>query len=512
MNEQIKKIKVLDSVNVKTANEIENSIKEIKGVLDVKFNLDDSVITYVLDSWSSDYDVLVAILNLLNDSFSVEGEPYFEESEGLENGEDYVYEKVEDNAEQGEENEDSNYEELDEKQVRKKELKYKFIEVGVSLIILITGLILSAFKKTQEVAEYFYVVAFSVTSYEFIFGTLTSLFKKQFNFANIALLLSVISSLILGSSLGGAVAMIVYVSITTLYELFKLDISEKYEFNFNLEISAKINKVSAVILSAVFVVCLFIAFIIPIFLGNYEDNLLDCARRANEILLIFSLTPSIIYVPVSYALVYKQAIKNGVCLNGENVYLNIANVKKVTFLSQSVFVNESGELKENAHGSVLELYDANVLETVLLSSKTKESTSKLRKELSISASVSSLDENGKNNEVIALKNSLKNSTVLAVGDTLTEANVKLTLSNEKDGFDVVIQDGNLKKIPFTVKLLKRLKSIIIQNLVLTLAVKILISILCGFGIITNLLLAVTPVLVISVLSILNALRNNLEII
>ncbi len=511
MNEQIKKIKVLDSVNGKTVNEIENSIKEIKGVLDVKFDVENGVLSYVLDSWSSDYDVLVAIINLLSDEYQLDSEPYFEEVDVEETGEEYVYKNVEDVAEDTDEG--NSYEEVDEKQVRKKELKYKFIEIGVSLIILITGLILSAFKKTQEVAEYFYVVAFSVASYEFIFGTLSSIFKKQFNFSNIALFLGAISSLILGTSLGGAVVMIVYTTVTTLYELFKLDITEKYEldFNFNLKANSKINKINGIVLGSVFVVCLFIAFILPIILGNFSNNLLECAKRANAILLIFSLTPSIISVPLSYALVYKHALKYGVLVNGEDAYLNVANVKTVAFLGQNVFVTDSGELKENAYGSVLELYDANVLKTVLLSSKPKDSTSKLRKELSISASVSNLDENGKNNEVISLKNSYKGSTVLAVGDTLTDASVTLSLS-EKDGFNVVVKDGSLKKVPFTVKLLKRFKSIIIQNAVLTLIVKALFSILCGFGLITNLVVAVAPVLVISVLSILNALRNNLEII
>ena len=516
MNEQIKKIKVLNTVKESAILNVENSIKEIKGVLDVKFDLENNVLTYVLDYWSSDYDVMVSILNVLSDVYQLEAEPYFEESEGELKGETESV-AIENNeyseeSEEGEESEEDIYEELDENQVKKKELKYKFIEIGLSLICLIVGLILQSFSKTNAFAPYLFVASFSIVGYEFIFNTLASLFKKQFVFHDIALLLAVISSLILQTTLGSAIVMIAYATITTLYELFKLEITKKYEFNFDLTANAKINKINAVILSSVFGVCLVIAFILPIFLGNYSANLLECAKRANAILLVFAITPSIISVPLSYALVYKHALKNGVKINEETAYFNVANVKTVAFLGQKIFIDENGELKESALGSVLELYDASVLETVLLSSKTKESTSQLRKELSISASVSSLDDAGKNNEVIALKNSAKNSTVLAVGDLLTKANVTLALSDINDGFDIVIKDGNLKKVPFTVKLLKRFKSIIIQNVAFTLALKVVISALCGFGLIANLAVAVAPILVLSVLSILNALRNTLEII
>ena len=248
------------------------------------------------------------------------------------------------------------------------------------------------------------------------------------------------------------------------------------------------------------------AFIVPIFLGDYSNNLLVCAEKATAILLVFAVTPSLFYIPLSFALIYAQAVKNGTKIAGEETYKKLANVKKVAFLGQNVFLNDDGSLKENALGSVMELYDAKIEETVLLSKKSKEETSKLRKELSIIKSVSNLSDSQKNDEVIAL-----NGGVLAVGNLKTNASVTLSLS-EKPDFDVCVIDGNLKKIPFVIKLCKRFKSIVIQNAVLSLLTKIVVATLCGFGVITNLAVAVIPIMAVEILTVLNAVRNNLEII
>lgn len=508
MSEQVKKIKIIDAISESLIADIETCVKQIKGVLDAKIDLETYVLNYVIDAWASDYDVMVSIMNVLSDEFKIESEPFFDDSEeDLKPVEEYVYEPEVESEEDGES------EEITETQSKKKEVKLKFIEVGISLICLIVGLILSSIPKTESASPYLYTIAFSLVGYEFIFNTLASIFKKQFDFSAIALLLALLSCLVLGTPLGGAIVMIFYNVTTILLELYKLDFEEKYGYNFNLNATAKLNKVNGVILGSVFVICLLIAFVLPAFLGEYSDNLYDCAKKANAVLLIFSITPSLCYLPLSYALTYKHALKNGVTLNGEEVYKNVAKVKKVAFLGQNVFTNDSGSVNEDALGCVLELYDAGVLETVLLSSKPKESTSKLRKELSITKSVSNLDDNGKISEVEALKNADKKQGVLAVGNLKTNADATLCLSLDENGeFNVSISNGDLKKVPYTVKLLKRFKSIILQNAIVTLIVKIAFSALCAFGVITSLSLLVAPILIVSVLSILNVLRNSMEII
>ena len=503
MNEQIKKIKITSEVDGALIAEIENSIKNIKGVLDAKFDIETSVITYVLDMWASDYDVMVLIMNVLGDNYSVESEPYFEE-DGEEESEEIIY------APSSEETEESEEVEIDEETVKKqdarKEIKFKFIEVGLSLLCVIIGLILNGNSKTSHISPYLYTIAFALSSYDFILSTVLNVIKKKINFGSVTLLIALISSLILAVPLGGALLMIVYTTISTFYELFKFDFVEKHGFDFNLKASAKLNVISGIVYGAVLFICLFIVFIVPIFLGDYSNNLLVCAEKATAILLVFAVTPSLFYIPLSFALIYAQAVKNGTKIAGEETYKKLANVKKVAFLGQSVFLNDDGSLKENALGSVMELYDAKIEETVLLSKKSKEETSKLRKELSIIKSVSNLSDSQKNDEVIAL-----NGGVLAVGNLKTNASVTLSLS-EKPDFDVCVIDGNLKKIPFVIKLCKRFKSIVIQNAVLSLLTKIVVATLCGFGVITNLAVAVIPIIAVEILTVLNAVRNNLEII
>ncbi|MBR5438816.1 MAG: hypothetical protein IKV61_01165 [Clostridia bacterium] len=507
MNEQIKKIKILDAFEEGLVAEIQDSILQINGVVDVKVDVQNSMLTYVLDMWASDYDVMVSIMNLLSDNFKIESEPYFDEDEAVEVSEDIIYAPTAEEIEESEEAQD--YEEVDEKQLKRKELKYKFIEVGLSIACIIVGLILGSIRKTQEAAPYLYVIAFSLASYEFIIDTVLAMVKKQFNFSNIALLIAVLSALIVGLPLSSAVTMLSYLIVYTLYNIYQIDVAEKQglEFDFNVKANAKINKISGIVLAIVFVICLFVVFIVPIFLGDYATNLLDCAKRATSILLIFSISPAFVYVPLCYSLLFKQTEKNAVKISDENVYEKLGSVKKVAFLGQGVFVDETNNLKENALGSVLELYDAGISESVLLSSNTKESNAKLRKELSITQSVSNLSDSEKNDEIKAL-----NGRVLAVGNLKTDASVSLCLKEDVGVFDVAVKDGNLKKIPFIVKLCKRCNAIIRQNAVLTLIVKIAMSVLCGLSIISDLTVGILPVIAISVLTILNALRNNLEAI
>ncbi len=508
MSEQIKKIKLLDDVSKLDVTKVEEAIQQIKGVVDVNFNVAEGIVNYVIDMWASEYDTMVSIINLLNDDFSIDSEPFFDEDEESSNEDEIIYYPVEESDEESLEDEQDL--EVSQTQVQKNEIKYKFIEVGLSLICIIVGLILAGSRKTEHIAPYLYTGALSIAGYEFIFATISQIFKKDFNFINIAILIAIISSIVLGIPLGSAIFMTVKSAVGILYELFKFDASEKFGFDFDLKVGKKIEKSSRILLCAVFGACVVLAFIVPIFLGNYATNLLIYAKRATSILLIFSITPSLLYMPFSYFCVYRHALNKGVNVNNEEAYASLSNATSVAFLEQGVFFSDSSILKDDAVGCVLELYDANILETTLLSSKTKESTAKLRKELAITKSVSNLSDVAKVEEVASIKKSLESGTLVAVGSLKTDANVSVGL---KDGeFDVVIKDGSLKKIPFIIKLCKRFKNIAKQNALILLVAKAVIALLCGFGVISNMAIAVTSILVISILSIANAVRNYLEII
>ena len=84
MDVRIKSLKILsDTIN--NIEEIESSILNIKGVVDAKINPigTEFKLDYALDDWASDHDVMVSIMELLENDFSLESEPYFDEDEDI---------------------------------------------------------------------------------------------------------------------------------------------------------------------------------------------------------------------------------------------------------------------------------------------------------------------------------------------------------------------------------------------------------------------------------------------
>ena len=180
-------------------------------------------------------------------------------------------------------------------------------------------------------------------------------------------------------------------------------------------------------------------------------------------------------------------------------------------------------IKKEAYGAVLELYDAGVEKTVMITGDNKDYAIKVRKELSIKQSVSELLPQDKVNEVERLINESNGTCVAFVGDgvndapSITRADVGFAMGalgsdSAIDSSDIVITDDDLSKIPYTVKLAKRTNAIAKQNITVSLVVKALVLLLGVSGLFTSLWLAIASDVGVLVLAVLNAIRNRNKII
>ena len=181
------------------------------------------------------------------------------------------------------------------------------------------------------------------------------------------------------------------------------------------------------------------------------------------------------------------------------------------------------KVRKTARGAILELYDAGVSDTVMLTGDNKEYAVAVRKQLGMNKSVSELLPEDKVRELEEIMANSKKSSVAFVGDgvndapVITRADVGIAMGGVGSDVvissaDVILTTDDLSKIPYLIKLSKRTASIAKQNLVISLVVKFAVMILGAFGISTSLWLAIGADVGLLILTILNAIRNKIKII
>ena len=239
MDIRVKSLKIL-SETCNNIEEIESSVLNIKGVIDCKIKSENGYfkMDYALDNWASDYDVMVSIMELLQSDFSLDSEPYFDDEEN-EEVDEYSYDsdkKYEDNCEiTAHEHNNLEHAHFHEhcsacshshENEFEGSTKGKIIELGVSLVIFILGLILSNVTSTSNFAPYIIVIAYSVAGYEILFEGLIGIFKKKFFSENLLMTIASISALLLGETAEAYGIMLLF-SVGELFEHVALDNSQK---------------------------------------------------------------------------------------------------------------------------------------------------------------------------------------------------------------------------------------------------------------------------------------------
>ena len=238
MDIRVKKINILSKINA-DFSVVEESVLKIKGVIDCKIKeVDDKIyIEYALDSWASDYDIMVKIMDVLQDEYSLDSEPYFEEDDAI----SFTSESIKLEGEEDMQNDDDCHCDHDhchcdddchiggcccQNSEGEDTIKSKIIELGVAFGVFILALILSNITKTQKVAPYIYVIAYSIAGYNVLFNGIASIFKGKVFSENLLMTIASLSAIILGE-VDEAVGIMLLFSIGSLFERYATDNSSK---------------------------------------------------------------------------------------------------------------------------------------------------------------------------------------------------------------------------------------------------------------------------------------------
>lgn len=183
--------------------------------------------------------------------------------------------------------------------------------------------------------------------------------------------------------------------------------------------------------------------------------------------------------------------------------------------SYSGYVTISDKIKEDSKSAILKMKSAGVDQTVMLSGDKDSIVQKTAKELGIDLAYGNLLPEDKVEKISELKKNQKN-TIAFVGDGINDAPV-LAVSDVGiamggmgsdvaiETADVVIQTDQPSKIPVAIKIGRKTKQIVIQNIALAFGVKLIVMIL-GAGGLATLWEAVFADVGVAFLAILNAIR------
>ena len=226
MAENIKILKIMGEAQIDKRAEIIEEIKNIKGVLDCIFGdfEGEVLLKYAIDEWSSDYDVLVKIMNFLSDNYGLDSEIFDTSTEEPEE-EFFVYEKEEEEEHEHENHCDCHNHDKDnhgsacgcDHDHDEKDIKTKIIELGVSVIFLIVGIILNSISATKDFAKYLFVLSYASAGYEILFDGLTKIVKGKIFNENLLMSIASLSAIAVGHTIE-AVAIMALFTIGELFE------------------------------------------------------------------------------------------------------------------------------------------------------------------------------------------------------------------------------------------------------------------------------------------------------
>lgn len=181
------------------------------------------------------------------------------------------------------------------------------------------------------------------------------------------------------------------------------------------------------------------------------------------------------------------------------------------------FISLSDSPKENARGTIDELHTLGIKKTVMLTGDNETAAKAVSERLGILEYKASLLPGDKAEYVTTLCKAAGKQGVAFVGDGINDAPV-LALSHVGlsmggvgsdaaiEASDVVIMDDNIEKCALAVKIARKTKRIVRENVVFALGVKFLVLILAAFGL-TNMWIGVFADVGVAVIAILNAMRT-----
>ncbi len=303
--------------------------------------------------------------------------------------------------------------------------------------------------------------------------------------------------------------------VTALYEETQ---NKNYEYNQKAKkalekqsaLEQKLNAKKKIYLPVYFGVCLLIVFVAAIFDITYKVGLYRWGYRACIALAVCGFSNTL----GSLALSIYRAIANGknqkVLTGGYDFSDKMNNITECAIDCEYALF-ENGEIKQNVRGAIRELKDCNIKKISLITSLSEEDAEKICKEYKIHEFYANRSEEQKRE----IFEKLKGEGVLCVcdNDVQNEKGVSISMYAENNGYkgDACILDGEIKNLPFIIKLAKRTQKIKKANFTLNICVKVIIIALALSGIL-GLLWAMLINFAVDVIGFILALSNGSEVI
>ncbi len=497
------KINNLNSVKEPVLKAFEEDFSNVKGVLGVKFDFDNSKITYAIDEWTSDYDVLCKLNEICEDkgldlSFDDDESENEEEIDNQEKSEDDKTQEIEESEEDlSKIQEGDEFDEKEEK-VKGKLSKADFIEkaiiFGLALLVTLVGVFVNGAIK-----PWILMIAFTLASYETLYDVVVKIAVKEYFLDEVLTFAGALLFMYLGYTELSATIMILYSGISFIkvlsthnnalkLEKLKLEEESSEDENLKQELAKKIeyfeskdkicdlkslklysNKLKFSI--AFIVLAVLTVFVPPLFsIKTYWATLSDKWLYLGATVLTLSSLGEYFFSCFSCAKISLfTANENGVQINDYDKFISFAKINKLSFEIDGVLLNENGNVKNDLDGAIKELkYDLNVTSEILSSQKS-DKVSQVKKGYEFNGAIAGASDKYKV-EHVEKTNSIYVSNGDFDKDVLSKTKKAIAFNSLGD---VTVLDGQVKRVPFIIKLSKRTDKILNFNKYFTLIFKVL---------------------------------------
>lgn len=495
MEDRITRLKMLTTSF--DEKQVIDRILEVKGIINAEFSNENEemILSYSIIPQASEYDVMVAVMNLLETEFQIENEMYFDEDSAVEveEQEDNSYYDEQENVDFEEEIEETEEEQAEDNGVMSKNDRiFEFGQFCFSLVALIIGYFLSKTQKASRFSDYVLIVAYSISAYESVFEGVKLIIKRNYFNTKITLFVASLLTVILGDTVTATVIML----LNTVFENISAYIYNKYNLDekklflaknyFGVEdnkstCEQKIIKFSKYYTPVLLVLTVLLIFVMPIFNDIYKVGLSIWAKRAVVILFFAKLDNLLLPLKLSLLFTKTRLEKEEISVEDNKILEEVSKVQTVIYSDKSVFLN-NGSIIPESKGAVLETFDSGVKNQILLSQDNKEQTSAFRKEICLNKSVSGLSNESKIEEI---KNIAENK-IIVVAENEDYSNLGTTLIVGETDKTADIKAKKLSSIPTVIKLAKRTFKTIKSGLITNIIVSVVFLALSLSGIYGNL--------------------------
>lgn len=208
-------------------------------------------------------------------------------------------------------------------------------------------------------------------------------------------------------------------------------------------------------------------------------------------------------------------IKNNIFYDKVNTIGTIVHIAINSEYKGNIIISD--EIKENVKEAIVELKNAGIKKTVMLTGDSKEVAEKVANDIGIDEVYSELLPSDKVNKLEEVLNKkVGNGKVLFVGDgindapVLARADIGIAMGGVGsdaaiEAADVVLMKDKIESISDAIRISRKTNKILWQNIIFSLFIKVVVMILVVAGL-TNMWAAVFADVGVTLLAVLNSMR------